>query len=55
MVYINNGEHDNLNELPKDNLEVSLDTVYNDYTYVASHGSPSALGGSYPEITLNYS
>ena len=33
MVYINNGEHDNPHELPKENLEGSLDTVYNDYTH----------------------
>ena len=33
MVYINNGEHDNPHELPKDNLEGFLDTVYNDYTH----------------------
>ena len=33
MVYINNGEHDNPHELPKDNLEGSLHTVYNDYTH----------------------
>ena len=33
MVYINNGEHDNPHELPKDNLEGSLDMVYNDYTH----------------------
>ena len=26
MVYINNGEHDNPHELPKENLEGSLDT-----------------------------
>ena len=32
MVYINNREHDNPHELPKENLESSLDTVYNDYT-----------------------
>ena len=33
MVYINNGEHDNPHELPKENLEGSLDTVHNDYTH----------------------
>ena len=33
MVYINNGEHDNHHELPKENLEGSLDMVYNDYTH----------------------
>ena len=33
MVYINNGEHDNPHELPKDNLEGSLDAVYSDYTH----------------------
>ena len=33
MVYINNGGHDNPHELPKDNLEGSLDTVYHDYTH----------------------
>ena len=33
MVYINNGEHDNPHYLPKENLEGSLDTVYNDYTH----------------------
>ena len=32
MVYINKGEHDNPQELPKENLEGSLDTVYNVYT-----------------------
>ena len=31
--YINNGEHDNPHELPKENIEGSLDTVYNDYTH----------------------
>ena len=34
MVYITNGEHDNPHELPKDNLEGSLDTVYHDYTHI---------------------
>ena len=29
MVYINNREHDNPHELPKENL----DMVYNDYTH----------------------
>ena len=33
MVYISNGEHDNPHELPKDNLEGSLDAVYHDYTH----------------------
>ena len=33
MVYINNRVHDNPDELPKDNLEGSLDAVYNDYTH----------------------
>ena len=33
MVYINKGEHDNPHELPKENLEGSLDMVYNDYTH----------------------
>ena len=33
MVYINNGEHDNPHELPKDNSEGSLDTIYTDYTH----------------------
>ena len=33
MVYINNGEHDNPHELPKKNLEGSLDTSYTDYTH----------------------
>ena len=33
MVYINNGEHDNPCELPKENLEGSLDTIYTDYTH----------------------
>ena len=33
MVYINNGEHDNPHELPKENLEGSLDSIYTDYTY----------------------
>ena len=32
MVCINNREHDNPHELPKDNSEGSLDTVYHDYT-----------------------
>ena len=34
MIYINNREHDNSHELPKDNLEGSLDTVYHDYTHI---------------------
>ena len=33
MVYINNGDHENPHELPKDNLEGSLDAVYHDYTH----------------------
>ena len=33
MVYINNGEHDNPHELPKENLEGSLDMVYHDHTH----------------------
>ena len=33
MVYINRGEHDNPNELPKENLEGSLDIIYTDYTH----------------------
>ena len=33
MVYINNGEHDSPHELPKENLEGSLDTIYTDYTH----------------------
>ena len=33
MVYINNGEHDNPHELLEDNLEGSLDMVYDDYTH----------------------
>ena len=33
MVYINNGEHHNPHELPKENLHGSFDTVYNDYTH----------------------
>ena len=33
MVYINNGEHDNPHELPKENSEGSLDTIYTDYTH----------------------
>ena len=33
MVYINKVEHDNPHELPKENLEGSLDMVYNDYTH----------------------
>ena len=33
MVYINNGEHDNPDELPKENSEGSLDTIYTDYTH----------------------
>ena len=33
MVYINNREYDNPHELPKENLEGSLDTIYTDYTH----------------------
>ena len=33
MVYINNGEHDNPYEFPKENLQGSLDTIYTDYTH----------------------
>ena len=33
MVYINNGEHDNPCELPKESSEGSLDTIYTDYTH----------------------
>ena len=33
MVYINNGEHDNPHELPKESAEGSLDTIYTDYTH----------------------
>ena len=33
MVYINNEEHDNPHELPKENLEGSSDTIYTDYTH----------------------
>ena len=33
MIYINNGEHDNPHELPKENLEGSSDTVYTNYTH----------------------
>ena len=33
MVYINNGEHDSPHELPKDNFEGSLYTMYHDYTH----------------------
>ena len=32
MVYISNGEHDNPHELPKNDLEGSLDAAYHDYT-----------------------
>ena len=34
MVYINNGKHDKPHELPKDNLEGFLDTIYTDYTHI---------------------
>ena len=33
MVHINNGEHDNPHELPKENIEGFLDTIYTDYTH----------------------
>ena len=33
MVYINNREHDNPHELPNENSEGSLDTIYTDYTH----------------------
>ena len=33
MVYINDREHENPHELPKENLEGSLDTIYTDYTH----------------------
>ena len=33
MVYVSNGEHDNPHELPKDNLEGSLDAVHHDYMH----------------------
>ena len=33
MVYINNREHDNPHELPKENLKGSLDAIYTDYTH----------------------
>ena len=33
MVYINNREHDDPHELPKDNSEGSLAMVYNDYIH----------------------
>ena len=33
MVYINNREHDNPHELPKENLVGSLDTIYTDHTH----------------------
>ena len=33
MVYSNSREHDNPHELPRDNLEGSLDTVYHDYMH----------------------
>ena len=33
MVYINNREHDNSHELPKENSRGSLDTIYTDYTH----------------------
>ena len=34
MIYINKGDHDNPNGLPKDNLEGSQDIVHHDYTYI---------------------
>ena len=33
MVYINNREHEDPHELPKYNLDGSLDAVYHDYTH----------------------
>ena len=33
MIYINNREHDNPHELPKESSEGSLDTIYTDYTH----------------------
>ena len=33
MVYINNGEHYKPHELPKENLEGSLDAIHTDYTH----------------------
>ena len=33
MVYINKGKHDDPTELPKDNLEGSLDAIHHDYTH----------------------
>ena len=33
MVYINNREHDNSHELPKENSGGSSDTIYTDYTH----------------------
>ena len=33
MVYINNGKHDSPHELPKDNLEGSLDSEYHDFLH----------------------
>ena len=33
MIYINNGEHDNSHELPKENLEGSLNTDNAVYTH----------------------
>ena len=41
MVYINNGEPDNPSELPKENLEGSLDTTYTDYTHAYVTGKLS--------------
>ena len=35
MVYINNREHDNPHELPKESSEGSLDTIHTDYTHTA--------------------
>ena len=33
MAYINNREHDNPHELPKENSEGSLETIYTEYTH----------------------
>ena len=33
MVFINNREHDNPHELPKESSEGSLDTIYTDYRH----------------------
>ena len=34
MVYINKGDHDGLHRLPKDDSEVSQDTIHHDYTHI---------------------